>query len=111
MVTGKEHPALIAPLDDLAAAYTRVGRLDDADITYQRAIDICRNTLGEDHIEYGVLLKNYAHVLRKLGHRREATKLETQGQVIQQEAIRRNGLGATINVTALRSDRTASDSR
>lgn len=58
-----------------------------------------------------MLLKNYAHVLRKLGHRREAKQLETQGQVIKQEAIRRNGLGATINVTALRSDRTASDSR
>jgi tetratricopeptide (TPR) repeat protein len=104
MASGKEHPSLVAPLNDLATAYIRVGRFDDADVTYRRAIDICRRTLGEDHVAYGVLLRNYAFVLRKLGHRREAKKMETQGQMIQRAVNRRNGVGATISVTALRSD-------
>jgi tetratricopeptide (TPR) repeat protein len=108
-VSGKEHPSLVMPLNDLAIAYVRMGRFDDADVTYQRAIDICRKTLGEDRIEYGVLLKNYTHVLRKLGRKREAKGAETQGQLIQQAVNRRNGVGATISVTALRSDRTVSD--
>ena len=109
--SGKEHPSLIAPLNDMALAYVRMGRFDDADVTYRRAIDICRRTLGEDHIAYGVLLKNYAFVLRKLGRGREAKKMETQGRMIQRAVNRRNGVGATVSVTALRSDPTVSDPR
>ena len=109
--SGKEHPSLIAPLNDMALAYVRMGRFDDADVTYRRAIDICRRTLGEDHIAYGVLLKNYAFVLRKLGRGREAKQMETQGRMIQRAVNRRNGVGATVSVTALRSDPTVSDPR
>jgi tetratricopeptide (TPR) repeat protein len=80
MASGKERPSLIAPLNDLATAYVRMGRFEDAGVTYRRAIDISRRTLGEDHIVYGVLLQNYAFVLRKLGHRREAEKLERRAK-------------------------------
>ena len=104
MASGKEHASLITPLNDLAIAYLRVGRFDDADVTYRRAIDICRRTLGEDQIVYGVLLKNYAFALRKLGRRREAKRMETKGQMIERAVNRRNGVGATVSVTALRSD-------
>ena len=105
MARGKQHPSLVTPLNDLAAAYVRMGRFYDAVVAYQRAIDICRKTLGEDHFEYAVLLKNYAYVLRKLGRKREAKAAEAQGQLIQQEFDRRNGVGAAISATALRSDR------
>jgi len=109
--SGKEHPSLVAPLNDLATAYLKMARFDDADLTYRRAINICRKTLGENHLEYAVLLKNYSVVLRKLGHKREAKKIETQGEEIQRAVNRRNGVGSTISVTALRSDRLVSDPR
>ncbi len=109
--SGKEHPSLVAPLNDLATAYLRMARFDDADLTYRRAINICRKTLGENHLKYAVLLKNYSVVLRKLGHKREAKKIETQGEEIQRAVNRRNGVGSTISVTALRSDRLLSDPR
>jgi tetratricopeptide (TPR) repeat protein len=102
MASGKVHPSLVAPLNGLAAAYVRVGRFDDAEVTYQRAIDICRKTVGADPIEYAVVLKNYALVLRKLGRKREAKRMETQGQLIQRAVNRRNGIGSTIDVTTLR---------
>jgi tetratricopeptide (TPR) repeat protein len=111
MASGKEHPSLVVPLNDLGNDYARMGRFEDAAIAYQRALDICRKTPSEDRIEYAVLLQNYAFVLRKLGRRREAKKLETQGQTIERAANRRNGVGATISVTALRSDPTVSDPR
>jgi tetratricopeptide (TPR) repeat protein len=101
---GKEHPSLVAPLNDLATTYLKLERLGDADLTYRRAISICRKTLGENHLEYAVLLKNYSVVLRRLGHKREAKKIESQGREIQQAVNRRNGVGSTISVTALRSD-------
>jgi tetratricopeptide (TPR) repeat protein len=111
MASGKEDPFLVAPLNDLATAYVSVGRFEDADVSYRRAIDICRKTLGEDHIDYAVLLKNYAFVLRKLGHKREAKKLESKGELIQQAVNRRNGIGSTLNVTTFHFDRTVSDPR
>jgi tetratricopeptide (TPR) repeat protein len=111
MARGKQHPALVTPLNDLADAYVRMGRFYDALVAYQRAIDICGRTLGEDHLEHALLLKNYAHVLRKLGRKREAKAAETQSQLIQRKFNRRNGVGATISATALRSDRAMSDPR
>ncbi len=105
---GKEHPSLVAPLNNLATTYLKMARFDDADLTYQRAIEVCRRTLGEDHLEYAILLKNYAHVLRKLGHKREAKKFQAQGEQIEREVNRRNGVNSTISVTALGSDRPVS---
>jgi tetratricopeptide (TPR) repeat protein len=109
--SGKENQSLVEPLNDLAAAYVRMGRFDDAAVIFQRAIGISRKALGEDHIEYAVLLKNYALVLRKLGRKREAKKADAEGQQIQRAVNRRNGAGATISLTGLRSDRAASNSR
>ncbi len=103
-VRGKEHPSLVAPLNNPASTYVRISRFDDAELTYQHAINVCRKTLGEDHLEYAILLKNYALVLRKLGHKREAKKFNAQGEQIERASNRRNGVGSTISVTALRSD-------
>jgi tetratricopeptide (TPR) repeat protein len=104
---GQEHPSLVVPFNNLAATYTKTGRLHEAGLTYQRAIDICRKTLGEEHLDYAVLLKNYAVVLRKLGRKREAKRADAEGQQIEHAAGRRNGVGLTIGVTALRADSAA----
>jgi hypothetical protein len=77
-------------------------RFDDAELTLQRAIDVCKNTLGGNHPDYAVILKNYSVVLRMLGRKREAKKFQTQGQQIEQASNRRNGVGSTISVTSLR---------
>jgi tetratricopeptide (TPR) repeat protein len=111
MARGEQHPALVTPLNDLAAVYVKMGRFYDAVVAFQRAMDICRKTLGQDRLEYAVLLKNYAHALRKLGRKREAKAAETQAQLIQREFNRRNGVGASISATALRSDRAMSGPR
>jgi hypothetical protein len=86
-------------------------RFEYAELTLQHALNVCKKTLGENHPDYAVLLKNYAVVLRKLGRKREAKEFKERGQKIERAANRRNGVGSTINVTALRSDRTISDSR
>ncbi len=101
---GQEHPSLVVPFNNLAITYFKVGRLAEANLTYQRAIDICRNTLGEDHLDYAVLLENDAVVLRKLGRKRDAKKADAEGRQTERAADRRNGVGLTIGVTALRAD-------
>ena len=101
---GKEHPSLVAPLNNLGTTYVKMAYFADAERTFRRAIDVCSKTLGEDHLDYAVVLKNYAVVLRKLGRKREAKKLQAQGQQIERAFNRRNGVGSTISVTALRND-------
>lgn len=55
-------------------------------------------------LDYAVLLENYAVVLRKLGRKREAKKFQAEGLQIERASNRRNGVGSTIRVTALRSN-------
>jgi len=96
------HPWLIVPLNNLAVSYTKIGRLNDAHLTYKRAISVCEQSLGSDHPNCGSLLQNSAVVLRKLGHKREAKDAEARGREIQRASLRRAGVGATIDVAAFR---------
>jgi tetratricopeptide (TPR) repeat protein len=102
---GTEHPSLVVPFNNLGTTYVRMGRLDDAGLAYRRAIGLCGKGLGEDHLDYALILQNYSVVLRKLGDKRQAKKLQTQGRRIERAADRRNGIGSTISITALRSDK------
>jgi len=101
---GKENPSLVSALNNLAITYVKMEDFEDAEGTLQRAIDVCGKTLGKDHLNYAALLENYAVVLRKLGRKREAKKFKTKADQIEQAFLRRNGVGATISVSALRSD-------
>jgi hypothetical protein len=65
------------------------------------AIDLCGKTLGANHFDYAVLLQNYAVVLRQLGRKHEARKMEVQGRAIERAVGRRNGIGSTISINAL----------
>lgn len=99
---GAEHPALIVPINNLALSYLKLGRLSLAELTLKRAMSICRRTLGEDHATCGALLDSYAVVLRKLHRKPEAKAVVARSRQIRDASQRRNGVGSTISVTALR---------
>jgi tetratricopeptide (TPR) repeat protein len=103
-VVGNERSALIA-LSNLASSYLKLGRLDEAEPIFQRAIALCTKTLGGDHPTCGTVLENYAVVLRKLGRKREAKTLAARAQQIARASRRHNGMDSTVSVMALRSDR------
>lgn len=102
---GDEHPTLIVPFNNLALSYLKLGRLNEAELTLKRATGICRKTLGEDHATCGALLESYAVILRKLGRKHEAKAVAARSRQITRASQRRNGVGATISVTALHSAR------
>jgi tetratricopeptide (TPR) repeat protein len=102
---GDEHPSLVEPFNDLALSYLKLGRLNDAELTLRRANGLCNKTLGEDHATCGVLLEHYAVVLRKLDRKREAKAVASRAQQITHASRSRNGVGSTISVGALRSER------
>lgn len=99
---GDEHPSLVAPLNNLALSYLKLGRFNDAELTLRRANAVCGKTLGEDHATCGVLLEGYAVVLRKLNRKPEAKAVRARSHQIARAARSGNGIGLTISVTALR---------
>jgi tetratricopeptide (TPR) repeat protein len=98
---GDEHPSLLAPLYNLALSYLKLGRFNEAELTFRRANSVCGKTLSEDHATCGVLLEGYAVVLRKLNRKAEAKAVAARSQQIARASQRRNGVGATISVTGL----------
>ncbi len=92
----------IPVLNNLASSYVKLGRLHEAANTYQRAIPVASKMLGEDHPYYGLVLGNYAVVLRELGRKREAKKLDERSRDILRAFRRRSGDDSTIAITALR---------
>lgn len=99
---GDKHPSLLAPLNNLALSYLKLGQFNEAEVTLRRANTVCGKTLGEDHATCGALLDGYAVVLRKLHRKREAKAVAARASQITRAFRSRNGVGSTISVTALR---------
>ncbi len=102
---GTEHPSLIVPLNNLATVYAKLNRYEDSQRVFLRADAVCIKTLGENHPTRATLLANYAVVVRKMGHKKESKKINAEAQEIAQSSNRRNGVGSTISVSALRASR------
>ncbi|HTO76850.1 MAG TPA: serine/threonine-protein kinase [Thermoanaerobaculia bacterium] len=83
-----DGPLLSGALNDLAVAQTQLGKLDEAEKTFQEAIPIEARVLGEDHPEYASLLENAGNVWYRKG------EFEKTSQNLEKVlAIRRRALG------------------
>ena len=60
------HPSLVVPFNNLATTYMKVGRFDEANLTYQRAI-ICRKNTWVKTISTITVAGEQPVALRKLG--------------------------------------------
>ena len=101
--TGRDHPALLRGLNNLATAYAFTRRRDEADATFRRALALAEQYLGTNHPTYGSVLNNYAEFLNMNGRKAEARTLAAQAKDVLRESARRNGLGMTVDASALRS--------
>jgi tetratricopeptide (TPR) repeat protein len=99
---GSEHPLLTRILSNLATIELRDGRREEAPEKLRRALGIAKTHLGVGHPMYGMLLAQYAGYLREAGEKSQAKALEAQSSQILKENGRRNGIGALIDVTALK---------
>jgi tetratricopeptide (TPR) repeat protein len=99
---GVEDSSLLGPLNNLAVAFVKIDRLEDAGTTLKRATAVCERSLGGDHPSCGILLGNYSFILNQLGRRREAKQMARHSRQIQQASDRRNGNGVVIHVRNLR---------
>ena len=71
-----------------AARYgTALRRYDEAKPLFRRALEINRETLGEEHPDYAALLNNFANLLRSTGRYDEAVSLLRQALKIGQKTF------------------------
>lgn len=101
---GKEFSGLVAPMNNLATIYARMGRLEDAEAVFEKADDLCLKTFGMNHLIYASLLRNHAIVLKKLGKKKESKKLAEESEEIEEASNRSNGVGETVSVAELRAE-------
>ncbi|EIT74339.1 TPR repeat protein [Aspergillus oryzae 100-8] len=64
---GEESPETVGTMNNLAVAYVKADRLDDAYPLLKAAYDINRKTLGPDHPKTRASEGNYNYVMEKLG--------------------------------------------
>ncbi|HEX4170268.1 MAG TPA: tetratricopeptide repeat protein [Bryobacteraceae bacterium] len=98
---GPGHPRLVVPLNNLAASLTKLGKAQSASEILERAVNLCDKTLGQENAYCGMVLDNYSLALRKLGRKHEATEMAARAHKIEQISDRRNGIGLTVNASAL----------
>jgi tetratricopeptide (TPR) repeat protein len=99
---GTDHPMLLRTLHNLWALTERDGRREQASEFLQRGLDIGERRLGADHPLYGILLGDYATHLRGTGEKSRAKEVQAHATQILRDSGRRNGIGAVIDVNALR---------
>ena len=99
---GRDHPALLRGLNNLATAYAFTRRREEADATFRRALALAEKYLGTNHPTYGSVLSNYAEFLHMSGRKAEARTLAAQANDVLRDSARRNGLGMTVDASALR---------
>ena len=79
---GENHPAVAAECTRLAALYRRLGRMNEAESSYRRALAIMEKTNGPDHPEVATTLLNYAGLLRQMKRKGEAQRMEERARAI-----------------------------
>ncbi len=80
---GSHHPEYANVLNNLASAYVKLGRIEEAMDLYIRVLDLDKNTLGTDHPKYATTLGNLGQVYAQLGYFQQSRKLLTQGLAIK----------------------------
>jgi tetratricopeptide (TPR) repeat protein len=85
---------------NLALACLRQGDMTEAERHYLRALRLLEQSLGADHLHVGMLLAEYAQVLRKTSRKSEAKAVEQRGRAIVSDANLAHGYTVDIHTLA-----------
>jgi tetratricopeptide (TPR) repeat protein len=99
---GPDHPLMVRGRCNLAMGYVAVGRIEDADLAFRRALEIARMRLSAEHPAHTAVMLRYAEFLRKTGHKKEAKATEAEAKELLRAGGRRTGVGMTVDISAFR---------
>lgn len=74
------HPLIVEALNFLAGWYVSKERFSEAEPLYARVTTVVERTLGADHPQLSMALRNHAQVLRQLGRTDEAASIEARAE-------------------------------
>jgi len=95
-------PFLASALTVLGAVYLHVGRVAEAESCARQSVDLAEASLGLRHPRLGLYLANYAVILNRAGHKKEAKAIQKRSGEIMAQFPTGNSGGGTVNVAALR---------
>lgn len=80
---GPNHPLAVRPFLVLGKALLEQGRLPEAQTALQHAMVTEADKVSSDCADYATILETYARLLRKIGHRHDASRMETRSRQIR----------------------------
>ena len=98
---GPKHPWLAAGFNNAAVVDEALGHFDQAETHFKRAIEIASAELPADHPDLTSYRASYAHLLRRIGRKEEARKLEASVNRARQKHARENMDGYTVDARQL----------
>ena len=94
------HPSFIASLNNAACSLADLGRKDESERMFQRALDVAKDLYGEDNRATAKIILNYAGVLRQNKQTPAAESWQKRGVDAFRRALIRDN--ATIDAAELR---------
>jgi tetratricopeptide (TPR) repeat protein len=84
---GSQHPAVTDPLHGLANLYFEQGKYEQAELLYQRTLQIWERSLGSEHPTVAYSLNNLAILYKKQGNYEKAELFLLRALSIRQQAL------------------------
>jgi len=91
-VLGKEHPDLVASINDLANLYKIDGNFVEAESMFKKALDLIEKTFNNNHPFKATILKNYADLYNLQGRELEANSLFTKLLELKEKKLINKGI-------------------
>jgi tetratricopeptide (TPR) repeat protein len=82
---GQDHPYVAYSFREHANLYRDNGPYGEAEILYQRSLEIFEKNMGPDHPNVVETLEQYARLLRKINRTDEAESLEAGAKTIREK--------------------------
>lgn len=95
-------PYMASALSVLAAVYYRAGRLDAAQSSAQKCVEMAEASLGTRHPRMVLYYTNYAAILKLAGRKNEAKVFRKKAEEIMGQNPSSGTGGYTVNVASLR---------
>ena len=98
--SGQRHPSLVASLNSAACSLGELGRQDEAERMFQRALTAASDLYGEENRFTSRIMLNYAQLLREEKQGPAALAMQQKGlELYRRSLVRDNG---TVDITDLR---------
>jgi len=96
------HPWVASGFNNLGVLYTKLGRPADAEKNFKKALGIATAVLPPSHPHLASYMTSYAQLLRRLGRKDEARRLEEAASRSREAYQRENMVGYTVDVEGMR---------